>query len=544
MKTSKHAVVSTRLIIPLIAGLAMVGGCSASTALTDDPMEMLPVVSVAEQGLTPLIRRLTTVQTLDRIPDEPHIFPVNIDLVPQPEWARYAGLIAQSLDHGGIVILMGGARSMAAVKPAWLKVWPGGDAVVMNGRWGGRVDALIGAGARDPMVLAGLVENQLSQIDASLEASRLRTRGVIKDKPGFDKDVSFSIRPVSPTETCIAFGNEVARSIPNPPITPELRDALAIELRRWCQSGTLADITPNELPRQMGQWRREARVKVNLLTEWALIKSASTLKPADSRNYFWVKSVGEGAGSGFTREASDVAVKRDDVMVGLVDAAMHAGWGSIMTGQAGWTYPTPPAYWAPEDPTLFSCELHRPADQCPVNPRLVRLFPTDSFNDSVTVAKWTALAFGGVIKGTFDPTTGKPTIGLDLSVTKTETQTATATLKLTDISTNAARIQSRTTRWRPNVAAVWDYLTAGRIEGPFGSATPTASTINPEYDALWLLPNAGNVGRTLRFGVVFEAGWNSCVRYACAGNNPPPDRRIQSQGRGIWNRTIEVKVEN
>lgn len=53
--------------------------------------------------------------------------------------------------------------------------------------------------------------------------------------------------------------------------------------------------------------------------------------------------------------------------------------------------------------------------------------------------------------------------------------------------------------------------------GPYGTATPTASTLNPEYDLLWQIPLQANRGKQMLFKIVYEADWNNCVREDCAG---------------------------
>ncbi|WP_157639231.1 hypothetical protein [Burkholderia ubonensis] len=53
--------------------------------------------------------------------------------------------------------------------------------------------------------------------------------------------------------------------------------------------------------------------------------------------------------------------------------------------------------------------------------------------------------------------------------------------------------------------------------GPYGTATPTASTLNPEYVLLWQIPLQTNRGKQMLFKIVYEAGWNNCIREDCAG---------------------------
>lgn len=548
MKMRKCGSRRRRLASILLTAVALAGTCigEASAGSVDE----LPVVTLAGQRPDALLERLPRNRIVKEIPEQPHIFPLDLDAVSPEDWSWYAEHVQTSLERGGIVILTGKAQAMAAVRPAWVQVWPEGQALVLNSRWGLQVDAINAGG--DASVLVGVVGDQLARLGAANPPSSdfmhppvrsgTASPAVGTRSADFDKQVQFTIKPVSPSETCTAYGNQITQAIP-PPHTPELIAALRVQLMRRCQAGTLADIAPNEPPQKMGKWRYERRIKLNLLTEWALIRSDDLLLPERSRFYFWVKTVGEGAGSGFTRAIQDTASRADNIVVGLSDMAIHIGWGRAnISGTAPWTYPRPPAYWSPEDPRLFACDYRLSGETCPVNPRLVKLFPSNSFNDTVTVSTATSLAFDGTVSGTFESSTGKPVIGLQLGVTKTESVTAAAAFKLTEIATGAVENYSRTTRWRPNVAAVWDYLAAGRVEGPFGSATPTASNLNPSYDVLWTLPVEGNEGKAFNFGIVFEAGWNTCVRFTCAGVDPPPEAKLESQGRALWTRNLELKI--
>lgn len=501
------------------------------------------VVSFDEQGMEVLLRHLGSDRVVDRIPEGSHVFPVDVDRVPDSQLGHYSELIERSLDHQGVVVLMGRAERLAAVKPDWVQAWPGGDTVVLNGRWGLRIDAIQGRQAREPTVIAAVVDAQMQRVEAAipafdpLELDTGRAPTVQRRFAGdFDRRVDFSIRPATPTETCTAYGNEIVRALPVP-VTPETWAALMVQLRRHCQAGTLASLRPDELMQPLGKWRRDHRIFLNLDVEWALIRSVDLLVPAQSRAYFWVKSLAEGAGDGFTRDARWTARKLYDNLLDLADVAIHTGWGRSRTGpQAGWSYPVPPAYWPPNETDLFACDLRASNDECPLNLALVRLFPTDSFDESVTISKGTSLAFSGAISGS----TGSG-ISLELGVTRTQTETALASYAVTSVASSASRAYSRTTRWRPNVPALWAKL-KGSGDGAFGSITPLAATLNPRYDALWMFPLEGNIARPFTFGIVFEAGLNYCAGHACAGLDPPFNPLLRTQARGLWLREIELAL--
>ncbi|MGU7816800.1 hypothetical protein [Burkholderia sp. AW49-1] len=298
------------------------------------------------------------------------------------------------------------------------------------------------------------------------------------------------------------------------------------------------------MPLAVPDWATAAKARLNLLTEWALIRSEDALAPANSAFYFWVKTVGEGAGSGFTRAFHDTATYHSNVMYGLVDATIHAGWGrTYLRERRSWTYPAGSEYWSMRDPKLFGCNFGDSGSICPTSASVIRLFPSDSFDNQVTVANTTALQFGGTV-GVAGTASAAPSaqVSVLLNLNHTNTTTRTSTVTLTHAQTSAANHYSRTTRWRPDVPAIWDYLVSRRITGPFGTATPTASTLNPEYDMLWQIPLQANRGKTMRFTIIHEAGWNNCVREDCAGMRQPPDRTIPAQQRGCWADSVAVNL--
>jgi hypothetical protein len=404
----------------------------------------------------------------------------------------------------------------------------------------------------DPTLVIRLMASQIQQAQAaerlltqhaSGETPTIRLRHAVKTGD-FVKKVDFSIRPTSPTETCTTFGNSLAASTFDRALTPDELRALSIELGRWCQSGTLSHYHGSSGTDSVPKWSYTDKPKLSLLTEWALIRSESVLVPTQSRQYFWVKSIGEGAGTGFTRSFQDTATFTNNVMFGLMDAAIHGGWGnSYPRDPRSWSDPIPPAHWADRNPQLFGCDEGEAGNVCPTGAHVVRLFPSDTFNNQVTVAMATQLAIGGTV-GVTGTIAEKPSVAINasLTVTRTDTTTQTATVNLTNTQTSAVQPYSRSTRWRPDVPAIWDYLVARRITGAFGTATPTAATINPGYDVLWQIPLQPNRGKMMRFSLIYEAGWNNCVREFCAGMQPPPDRTIPRQGRVLWEDGIVVDL--
>ncbi|PXX21694.1 MULTISPECIES: hypothetical protein [Burkholderia] len=522
-----------------------------------DILNGLPVVTPDNQGVPAIMATLSPPRIALVVPNEPHLLVLQASPTTAAAPAHYRRLVEQSLRSQGTVVLKGSADALYDLKPEWIRVWPQANTIVLTSRMGTRVEGVREPHGNDPIPVVQLMASQIRQ---ALAAERLlrqaapvgaaaRTKRAVLSHAttqDFRKNVDFSIRPTSPTETCTTFGNNLAANTFGRPLTADEQRALSLELGKWCQSGTLSHYQGGSGARAVPHWTYNEKPKLNLLTEWALIRSEDVLRPAQSKHYFWVKSVGEGAGTGFTRSLQDTATFSGNVMHGLMDVAIHGGWGnSYPSDPRSWSYPIGQAHWPDRDPELFGCDDGEFASVCPTGAQVVRLFPSDTFNNQVTVSQATQLAIGGTV-GVTGTGSASPALAINasLTVTRTDVTTQSATVNLTSTQTSSARPYSRSTRWRPDVPAVWDYLIARRITGPFGAATPTAATLNPEYDVLWQIPLQPNRDKIMKFSLIYEAGWNNCVREACAGMNPPPDRTIQPQGRVFWQDTVAVDLRS
>jgi hypothetical protein len=362
------------------------------------------------------------------------------------------------------------------------------------------------------------------------------------------ENINTTIRPTGPVTVCQNFSNAVYQALfKGATPTQAQRQAVAKEVARWCQYGKLTADYPS-WGFKVAPFDYTSIPKKNFDIEWALIRNENLLEPERSTYLFWTKTSGEGAGSGFTRNSADQAFWRDNVVRNLFDVGMHAGWGnSYPRYDPSWAQPGPGTgpgqHWPLADHRLFQCDLTPAVTySCPKGPRLLRLFPVDSFNDSVTVAFSTALALGGTatLTGGADVSGPSASAALALSATYTETQTATAQLSLTDVRTTATQTYSRSTRWRPNITAVWDWVRANRLSNGarIGNSTPLAATLNPSYDVLWEIPLRANAGKAFRYTIISEVGVNHCVRNTCSGYRQPPDRGIPPQRRIGWSDSV------
>lgn len=456
--------------------------------------------------------------------------------------------LEQLLAAGKWVVLQGDTDKLAAIRPDWIHLWPETETIV--------VSMHSGLGIYGMSDMRGLPDEALRDAvlgNISPPPMEARTRIAATPRPYLStgpitENINTTIRPTGPVTVCQDFSNAVYRALfKSTTPTPAQRQAVAKEVARWCQYGKLTadypawgfDVTP------FGRtWIPQKSFDI----EWALIRNENLLAPERSTYLFWTKTSGEGAGSGFTRNNEDVAFWRDNVVRNLFDVGMHAGWGtSYPRDGRSWAQPGrgtgPGQHWPLADHRLFECDFG-PAFtySCPKGPRLLRLFPNDSFNNSVSVAVATALALGGTatLSGGADASGPNVSAALALSATYTETQTATAQVSLTDVQSTATRTYSRSTRWRPNVSAVWDWVKANRLHNGarIGNSTPLAATLNPSYDVLWEIPLRANTGRAFRYTIISEVGVNHCVRTACSGHKQPPDRNIPPQRRIGWSDSV------
>ncbi|WP_232484410.1 hypothetical protein [Burkholderia ubonensis] len=545
---------AVRIAVIAFVAQALLPSSSFASARPDHPATLdalthMPIVAPAGQDISTLRAALPNPTVLRDVPQEPHLLVLDANLATTAAPDHYRRLIERSLDERGTIVMHGTREALAALKPTDVRIWPDATTIIVTSRMGIRVDAIRDDDRRDASHIARVAaahvthantaEAVLSRTDADRKRSR-RAAGT----GDFSKTVEFAVRPTSPVETCTAFGNQLAISAFERPINRDEQRALSREVGRWCQSGTLSRHPGTFMPSPVPTWANADKAKLNLLTEWALIRSEDALNPRNSKFYFWVKTIGEGAGSGFTRAFQDMATFSNNVMYGLVDATIHTGWGrTYLRDPRSWTYPAGSEYWPKRDPDLFGCDFGDSGSICPASASVVRLFPSDIFNNQVMVANATALQFGGTVgvTGTASATPGAQ-VNVLLNLNRTDTTTRTATLNLTHAQTSSAKHYSRTTRWRPDVPAVWDYLASRRVTGPFGTATPTASTLNPEYDLLWQIPLQANRGKQMLFTIIYEAGWNNCVREDCAGMRQPPDPSIPAQKRGFWADSVVVDL--
>ncbi|WP_080418446.1 hypothetical protein [Burkholderia ubonensis] len=554
MRNIIHLLLFMGCLIVLSATTIVMADSDRSGGLVN-PLGNMPVVLPMNDGGGAILKALPGRRVLLEVPDESHIFVLDASQIKSRNLSHYKNLVTKSLRNNGTVVLKGERDSLLALKPDWLKVWPDSNTIVLTSRMGTRVDGIRDRGVSDARHIVEAIERQVrlvKRLESSIpmlvnDVNRSRNkRSVTADDA--TKEVAFSLHPSSPVEVCTDFGNGLVKRAFGRPLTKEERRVLSYEVSHWCQSGTLSSYQAAIATSAVPRWLYTEQPKLSLLTEWALIRSEDKLVPENSKYLFWVKTIGEGAGTGFTRSLHDTATFRNNVMYGLLDATIHAGWGNIYPyKENSWSYPVGADNWSSSEPALFGCNFGDRGSVCPSAASVVRLFPSDTFNNTVNVAQSTAFSINGTFgvknlaNGAAD---GGAVRGVNatLSISSTESTQKSATVNLTNVHTSSGLPFSRSTRWRPDVPAIWDYLISRGATGDFGSATPTAATINPEYDVLWKIPMRSNQGRLMKFSMIYEAGWNNCVRELCANMSLPTDPSVAPQARVFWTDSVLVDL--
>ncbi|EDT42413.1 hypothetical protein [Burkholderia ambifaria] len=539
----------------VLSGATVAAADSDRSGHMTDPLENMPVVLPMNDGGGAILEALPGRRVMLEVPDESHIFVLDASLIKYRNLLHYKNMVTKSLRNNGTVVLKGERDSLLALKPDWLKVWPDSNTIILTSRMGTSVDGVRDRGVRDARHIVEAIERHVRLAKRRESSILMLTNDVIESRNkrsgatgDATKEVAFSLHPSSPVETCTGFGNGLVKQGFSRPLTKEERRVLSDEVSRWCQSGTLSNYQAAIATSAVPRWLYTEQPKLNLMTEWALIRSEDKVVPENSKYFFWVKTVGQGSGTGFTRSLHDTATFRNNVMYGLLDATIYSGWGnSYPYRENSWSYPVGTDDWSSAEPALFGCNFGDRGSVCPSGASVVHLFPSDTFNNSVSVAKSTAFSINGTfgIKGlSNEGAAGGPVKGFNatLSISRTESTQKSATVNLTNVQTSPGLPFSRSTRWRPDVPAIWDYLISRGVTGDFGSATPTAATINPEYDVLWKIPMRSNQGKEMKFSMIYEAGWNNCVRELCANMSLPTDPSVAPQKRVFWIDSVLVDL--
>lgn len=446
--------------------------------------------------------------------------------------------ISQWLDQGKRLAVTGPWYFLRLLRPGGVHAWPATNTIVLDPAEG---LGIFGFDATDAAhrvaVLTGWAWAERGEID---EAPRpVRSASTTSRS----MDVNFDLLAASPASVCRAFRRKMAAAVfgQRLPASDELL-VLATELRRWCQYGNLSMHVAAPPQFTIAPFRSTDEPRLSLASEWVLLRNDDPVDPGGTTFLFWAKTVGDGAGTGFGRRAGTEG-KFDAVQGGLrrlLDASIHSGWGPIEYDGVTSAWPVDSSFPATANTRLFLCDMEGGQELfgCPVGQRLRTLFPSDSIDGAVSVSHAERFVVGGSAQaGVSVDTTGKvtPNISFNLNLAQARTDTAQSEMHLVQTRTNADTRFYRTTRWTPDVPAIYNWVNARRHNGSLVQATPLAGTLNPQYEVVWEFPLRGNEGRQLSYNIIYEAGWNTCFNGpGCTSYMRPPDRTLQAKARVGW----------
>jgi hypothetical protein len=450
------------------------------------------------------------------------------------------------LDDGKRIALTGSASLLRLLRPNGVYAWPTSNTIVLDP---GSGLGIFGFDATD-------ATQRLAVLRAWTWAERAEVSDVTRPIRSAEAtrrsfDVSFDLSAASPSSVCRAFRRKLAATLFSQglPTSDELRP-FAIEVRRWCQYGNLSMHLAAAPKFTIFPFRGTDEPRLSLVTEWALLRNDDPIEPGGTSFVFWAKTIGEGGGSGFGRRSGTEGYF--DVGQGglrrLLDASIHSGWGPIEYDGVASAWPVNSSFPGTEKTQLFLCDRPGGPDLfgCPQRPTLRSLYPADSIDGVVTVSRAERFIVGGNAQaGVSVDSTGKitPNMSFSLNLVQATTDTAQSEMRLVQTRTNADTTYYRTTRWTPDVPAIYQWINARGHRGSLAQATPLAATLNPQYEVVWEFPLRGNEGRRLSYNMIYEAGWNTCFNGPnCASHVQPSDRTLQAKARVGWKDRLRLTV--
>lgn len=497
-----------------LAGLVYVAACPAASAITLDSTTVTGV-------------------TIVTVSDEDNRVEVESKIV---EW----------LGQGKRLAVTGPLSFLRLLKPQGVYAWPATNTIVLDPAEG---LGIFGFDATDLAQRSSVLKGWTWAGSAETNEAPRTARSV--ENSSRSLDVTFDLSAASPSSVCRAFRRRMASTIFGQRL-PNREEFLvfAAEVRRWCQYGNLS-MHVAALPQfTIAPFRGTDEPRLSLASEWVLLRNDDPVDPNGTTFLFWAKTVGDGAGTGFGRRAGTEGTF--DVYRGglrrLLDATIHSGWGPLEYDRVASAWPVDSSFPGTGRTRLFLCDEVGGQELfgCPVGQRLRTLYPADSIDGAVTVSHAERFIVGGSAQaGASIDTTGKitPNISFSLNLVQARTETAQSEMRLVQTRTNADTLFYRTTRWTPDVPAIYNWINARAHNGSLVQATPLAGTLNPQYEVVWEFPLRGNEGRKLSYNMVYEAGWNTCFNGpSCATYTPPPDRTLQAKARVGWKDRVTLLV--
>lgn len=444
------------------------------------------------------------------------------------------------LDEGRRVVLTGTSSMLGVLKPDRVYAWPATNTIVLDPGVG---LGIFGFDAADAVQRLQALKGWPWADREEIESPGREVRSVEATNRTYD--VTFNLSVASPSSICRAFRRKLATTMFSDRL-PNGGELLAFDkqMRRWCQYGNLS-VHAAALPQFIvAPFLATDEPRLNLVAEWALLRNDDPLDANGTTFFFWAETVGDGAGSGFGRlegtegyiDATAGGVRR------LLDASIHSGWGPVRYDNSPPAWPVDSSFPGTEKTKLFLCDV--PGGQefggCPRQPRLRSLYPTDSIDGVVTVSRGEQFLVGGSAQIGASPG-ADPAVSFNLNIVKSTANTAQSDMHLLQTRSNADTIFHRTTRWMPDLPAMYRWINARNHNGSLAHATPLAATLNPKYAIMWELPLRGNEGRNLTYNMIYEAGWNTCFNGPnCASHAQPPDTTLSAKARVGWRDRVRL----
>ncbi|HXO99783.1 MAG TPA: hypothetical protein VN813_04740 [Luteibacter sp.] len=453
------------------------------------------------------------------------------------------------LDAGTRIAVTGPVSIREESRPEGVHAWPSTNTIVLDPAAG---LGIFGFDAADTEQRIDLLRQWPWADESPGPSSRARRDAEMVVPGGFAlRNVSFDLSAASPSSACQAFRRKLTSSIfTSVAPSDDVRRAFRKEMRRWCQYGNISHHQAATAQFSIEPFFSSFEPRLTILTEWALLRNEDPIAPERTTYLFWAKTVGEGAGSGFSRRDGSEAYY-DDQQGGLrrlLDASIHSGWGPIAPDDLLTAWPLNSTFPQTGNTHVFVCDGPGASKLfgCPRRLRLRSLYPADSTDGVVTVSLAERFIVGGSAQaGISVDNTGKvtPSFTFSLNFMRSTTDTAQSTMQLAQTRTNADTVFYRTTRWTPDVPAIYRWIKARNHKGSLAQATPLASTLNPRYEILWEVPLEANAGRKFSYHIIYEAGWNTCFNGPiCATHLWPPDRSLQPKARVAWKDRLSLRM--
>lgn len=437
------------------------------------------------------------------------------------------------IDAGSPFALVGDSQIVGEAMKKEMHAWPSTGAWVIDPREGLGVHAI-------------QAEDEQARFDAF--AAWMRTKGGDADPtvrserarfhfPG-KRNVALEFSAGTPGTVCRSFSRQMydalfGNSLPD---TIERR-AFNSEVRRWCQYGDLSYYAGSTRAFVIEPFQDTRDALLTLSTEWAFIRSEDHANPLRVSYLMWTKTVGEGAGFGFTHRAGkDGYIDDRGYVHNLFDVAIHSGWGGLADRRTITAWPLNSTFPGMANTFVYECDgldSHLRYD-CPAQPRVRKLYPQDTHDGAILASKSTKFEVVGNARMSVGEKSASPKVTFGIDVMYGATHTSQVSMSMARIHTNADTVFHRSTRWIPDLEAIRRWH-ASYSFGGLAWATPLASTLNPEYEILWEIPLQGNEGRVIPYYTIYEAGWNTCNGEGkCAGWQRSRDGLLPSKARVAW----------